>query len=161
MPKKVKLKDVTADNWEQVVDLEVSDDQEDFVADNAYSLAESKFDPHVRPRAIYASKRVVGFLMYETLAGDGKPHDYSIYRLMIDKRHQGKGYGRQALERAIEEIQEDKKLRRITICYVPGNPVSKAFYGSLGFREVGLDEDGEMVAELVGLEKSDVKPRRK
>ena len=83
MAKKVRLRDVTADNWEEVVDLEVSDEQEDFVADNAYSLAESKFDPYVKPRAIYAGKRVVGFLMYESLESDGRPHDYSIYRLMI------------------------------------------------------------------------------
>ena len=148
MAKKVRLRDVTADNWEEVVDLEVSDEQEDFVADNAYSLAESKFDPYVKPRAIYAGKRVVGFLMYESLESDGRPHDYSIYRLMIDKRQQGKGYGRAALELAIDEIRQDRHVNRITISYVPGNPVSKRFYGSLGFQEVGLDEDGEMIAEL-------------
>lgn len=148
MAKKVRLRDVTADNWEEVVDLEVSDEQEDFVADNAYSLAESKFDPYVKPRAIYAGKRVVGFLMYELLESDGRPHDYSIYRLMIDKRQQGKGYGRAALELAIDEIRQDRHVNRITISYVPGNPVSKRFYGSLGFQEVGLDEDGEMIAEL-------------
>src|SRR5829696_5393351 len=60
----VKLKDVTADNWEAVVDLELSAEQEDLVASNVYSLAESKFDPDARPRAVYAGRRVVGFLMY-------------------------------------------------------------------------------------------------
>jgi diamine N-acetyltransferase len=110
MAKKVRLRDVTADNWEEVVDLEVSDEQEDFVADNAYSLAESKFDPYVKPRAIYAGKHVVGFLMYESLESDGKPHDYSIYRLMVDKRHQGRGYGRAALELAIDEIKQDRHV---------------------------------------------------
>ncbi len=149
MPRKVSLREVTADNWEAVVDLELSDEQKEFVADNAYSLAESKFDQFVKPRAIYAGKRVVGFLMYETLEGEGKPHDYSIYRLMIDKHHQGKGYGRVALEQAIDEIKKDAHVKRITICYMPGNPVSQRFYGSLGFREVGLDEDGEMIAEMV------------
>ena len=107
MPKKVRLRDVTADNWEEVVDLKVSKDQKGFVASNAYSIAESKFDPYVKPRAIYAGKRAVGFLMYETLHYEGKPHDYSIYRLMIDKRQQGKGYGRRALEQAIDEIKQD------------------------------------------------------
>src|SRR5262245_45069621 len=90
MPKKVRLRDVTADNWEEVVDLKVSKEQKGFVASNAYSLAESKFDPYVRPRAIYAGERVVGFLMYETLESEDRPHEYSIYRLMIDKRQQGK-----------------------------------------------------------------------
>ena len=65
MRKRVKLADVTAGNWEAVVDLELDEAQEDLVASNAYSLAESKFDGHARPRAVYAGKRVVGFLMYE------------------------------------------------------------------------------------------------
>jgi diamine N-acetyltransferase len=86
--------------------------------------------------------------VYESLESDGRPHDYSIYRLMVDKRQQGKGYGRAALELAIDEIRQDRHVNRITISYVPGNPVSKRFYGSLGFQEVGLDEDGEMIAEL-------------
>ena len=53
-----------------------------------------------------------------------------------------------ALEQAIEEIKQDRHVNRITICYVPENPVTKRLYGSLGFEEVGLDEDGEMIAEL-------------
>ena len=30
-----------------------------------YSLAEARFDPDARPRAIYAGERIVGFLMYD------------------------------------------------------------------------------------------------
>jgi GNAT superfamily N-acetyltransferase len=97
MAKEVRLKDVTAANWEAVVGLELTDDQEDMVASNAYSLAESKFTPLARPRAVYAGKSVVGFLMYEPLADEGKPQEVSIYRFMIDRKHQGKGYGRAAL----------------------------------------------------------------
>ena len=148
MPEKVSLRDVTADNWQKVVDLEVLDEQEDYVADNAYSLAESKFDPFVRPRAIYAGKRVVGFLIYEHLKSIGKPQEYSIYRFMIDKSEQGKGYGRMAIAQAIEEIKQDPRAKKVSVCYVPTNPVTKRLYAGLGFREVGLDEDGEMIAEL-------------
>lgn len=148
MGKEVKLKHVTADNWEAVVDLELHDEQEDFVAENAYSLAESKFNPFARPRAIYAGKRIVGFLMYESLEAEGKPHEVSIYRFMIDKRHQGKGYGRAALARALDEIRRNSRIRKISICYVPNNPVAKQFYESFGFAEVGRDEDGEMIAEM-------------
>ena len=77
----------------------------------------------------------------------GKGKEYSIYRFMIDKHHQRKGYGRAAIERAIAEIEKDARAKRITVCYVPDNPVTKGFYESLGFEEVGLDEDGEMIAE--------------
>jgi diamine N-acetyltransferase len=148
MAKEVRLKDVTAANWEAVVDLELSDDQLDLVASNAYSIAESKFTPLARPRAVYAGKSVVGFLMYEPLADEGKPHEASIYRFMIDRKHQGKGYGRAALAQAIDEIRAISGIRKITICYMADNAVAKRFYGSLGFVETGRDRDGEITAAM-------------
>jgi diamine N-acetyltransferase len=144
----VRLAEVTAANWEAVADLELDADQEDLVASNVYSLAESKFDPDACPRAVYAGKRVVGFLMYDVSRGKGKSHKASIYRFMIDRRHQGKGYGRAALAQALDEIRQIPRIKKVSIAYMPDNPVAKPFYASFGFVEVGLDEDGEMIAEL-------------
>lgn len=140
---------MTAENWEEVAELEVHKHQEEFLEDNAWSIAESKFNSHAVPRAIYAGKNPVGFIMWESLAGEGAPHDYFIYRFMIDKDNQGKGYGRLAMELALEEIRKDRRLGRISICYVPENAGARDFYASFGFREVGLDDDGEMIAEIV------------
>jgi diamine N-acetyltransferase len=139
----VKLKDVTAKNWRAIARLELAPDQEDLVADNLYSIAESKFDPDARPRAVYAGDQPVGFLMY-----DASDDEALIYRFMIDRRHQGKGYGRAALRLALDEIRALPHVRKVSISYMPDNPVTKAFYASLGFKETGLDEDGEMLAEL-------------
>ena len=146
--KPVKLKDVTQHNWEEVVELEVTDEQEDFLADNAYSLAESKFNRYCYPRAIYLGKEVVGFLMYESMESEGKPCEYSICRFMVDEDHQGKGIGTQALQLLLDEIKSYPNCRRITIDYVPENTKAKAFYARFGFKEIGINEDGEMVAEI-------------
>jgi diamine N-acetyltransferase len=51
MSNKVKLKKVTADNWEAVVELELGAGQEDLVASNLYSVAQAQFDPDARARA--------------------------------------------------------------------------------------------------------------
>ena len=146
--KPVHLEEVTADNWEEVVDLELADDQEDLVADNAYSLAESKFNPSAVPKAIYAGKKLIGFVMYEPMIDDDRPHDYLIYRFMIDESLQGKGYGRAALNAIIDEIRRDPECQRIVISYMPENKTARKFYASLGFKEVGKDDDGEIIAEL-------------
>lgn len=146
--KPIHLEDVTADNWEEVVDLELADDQEDLVADNAYSLAESKFNPNAVTRAIYAGKKLIGFAMYEPMIDDDRPHDYLIYRFMIDESQQGKGYGRASLMAIIEEIRRDPACQRIVISYMPENKTARKFYASLGFVEVGRDEDDEIIAEL-------------
>ena len=139
----VKLKDVTEDNWRAVIALKLAPEQEDLVASNLYSIAESRFDPDARPRAVYAGKRVVGFLMY-----DVQSRKASIYRFMIDRKHQGKGYGRAALTKALDEIRAIPKIRTVSIRYMPDNPVAKPFYASFGFVEAGKDEDGEIIAEL-------------
>lgn len=145
MARIVKLKPVTRRNWEAVADLTLTPGQRGLVASNIYSLAESKFDPRAQPRAIYAGKRVVGFLMYDVARGGKKA---LIYRFMIDRACQGKGYGRAALAEAIKEIAKISAVTKISICYMAGNRAAKAFYAGFGFRETGRDADGEVIAEL-------------
>jgi len=146
MSDEVRLEEVTARNWRAVARLKLLPEQEDLVASNLYSIAQSKFDPDSRPRAVYAGNQIVGFIMYDV---DEKTREASIYRFMIDREHQGKGYGRAALARALDEIRADRAVRKISIGYMPENPVAKPFYASFGFVEVGKDEDGEIVAELI------------
>ena len=144
----VRLKDVTEDNWYDVIALRLDAGQEDLVASNLYSIAESKFDPDARPRAVYAGKRVVGFLMYDVQRKRDGSHRATIYRFMIDRKYQDKGYGRAALSRALDEIKAIPRMKTVSIGYMPDNPVAKPFYASFGFVEVGRDEDGEVIAEL-------------
>jgi len=148
MCENVELKDVTVANRQAVAGLELAPDQEDLVATNAESLEEARSDPDARPRAIYAGKRVVGFLMYDAGRPSDDPREALIYRFMIDRRYQGGGYGRAALGKAIAEIRGVPGVRKVFISYMPDNPVAKRFYASFGFKEVGTDEDGEMIAEL-------------
>ena len=145
MSDEVKLEDVTARNWHAVARLKLAPEQADLVASNLYSIAQSKFDPDARPRAVYAGKTLVGFLMYDV---DERSGEASIYRFMIDRKHQGRGYGRAALACALRELKDDPAVRKVSIGYMPENAVAKPFYASFGFVEVGKDEDGEIIAEL-------------
>jgi diamine N-acetyltransferase len=150
----ITLRDVTGENFADVINLQLPEHQQDMLASNAYSIAESKFDPYARPRAIYDGAELVGFLMYWSLedegedAADRRPNEYSICRFMVDHRHQGRGVGRRALQLALEEIRQNQALECIYICYHPSNPIAKDFYASFGFVETGIDEDHEMIAEI-------------
>jgi len=148
MSDEVRLENVTARNWRAVARLKLAPEQKDLVASNLYSIAQSKFDPNARPRAIYAGKELVGFLMYDVWEAKDKAREASIYRFMIDRKHQGKGYGRAALAQALDEIRATPGVKKVSIGYMPDNPVAKPFYASFGFVEVGTDEDGEINAEL-------------
>jgi diamine N-acetyltransferase len=148
MREDIELRDVTAANWQAVVSLELDPEQQDLVASNADSLEEAQSDPGARPRVIYAGERIVGFLMYDAGRPRDNPREALIYRFMIDRTYQGEGYGRAALNKALDEIRAVPGVKKIFISYMPDNPVAKPFYASFGFQEVGTDEDGEMIAEL-------------
>lgn len=144
----VSLRPVTKHNFADVIDLPLLAHQVDYLASNAYSIAEASFYPHYRTRAIYSDDTLIGFLMYVSLAEEGDPGEFALYRFMVDHRQQGKGYGRRALELALQEIAAHGDVKCVWICYWPNNPAAKKFYASLGFVETELDENGEMYAKI-------------
>lgn len=148
MSAQISLAVIDQSNWEDIVDLQLEESQETYVSSNAYSLAEAAYSKECVPRAIFAGATPVGFVMYASMQSLGLAGEYMICRLMIDKNHQKKGYGRQALGKTIAQISALPESRKIKICYKPDNPVAKDFYASFGFVETGLDEDGEMIAEM-------------
>ncbi|MER9299781.1 GNAT family N-acetyltransferase [Mesorhizobium sp. M0621] len=142
----IRLVAVTEANRALVAALELAPEQMDFVASNADSLEEAETDEDARPRVIMAGDRIVGFLMYEAPRDDDEAR---IYRFMIDRASQGRDYGKAALREVLDEIQGLGHVSRVSICYEPENDAARNLYRSAGFVEEGLDEDGEMIADLV------------
>ncbi|MBB3220520.1 GNAT family N-acetyltransferase [Pseudoduganella umbonata] len=143
----VTLEPITRKNVEAVMNLELPPHQAQFVATNAFSIAQASYFPSLRPMAIHHDGNLAGFLLYSINTND-EPGCYGIFRLMVDPKFQGRGVGRRAMELLLRELRAQPDLRRITICYMPSNEVGKRFYASLGFVETGLDDDGEMIAEI-------------
>ncbi|WP_258089511.1 GNAT family N-acetyltransferase [Serratia liquefaciens] len=140
----ITLSKITRDNYEEVCELEVAKDQEEYVAENTWSLVQASFNPSYETRAICLEGKPVGFFMWVP-EPDGAQ---SIWRFMVDRQYQNKGIGRRALEIALEEIKA-VGLKRILILYDPKNAVARDFYSSFGFVEIGMDEDiDEMLAEI-------------
>ncbi|TPL86072.1 GNAT family N-acetyltransferase [Mesorhizobium sp. B2-3-12] len=137
---------VTKANRALVTALRLAPEQVDFVAGNADSLREARSDPDARPRAVMAGDQIVGFLMYDAPKDDDEAR---IYRFMIDRAWQGRGYGKAALRAVLEEIQGLGHVRHVSICYETRNEAARQLYRGAGFVEEGLDEDGEMIADLI------------
>ncbi|MBU2893710.1 GNAT family N-acetyltransferase [Colwellia sp. D2M02] len=143
----VSLHQITKENYEEVCELDVTKEQQDYVACNMWSLVESQFNEGYETRAIYADAEPVGFFMWV----EESKSKTSIWRFMIDKVHQQKSIGRTALNLALAEIKKSVNLQEIEICYNPNNPVAKEFYSSFGFSEVGMDEDNEDMLAVITL----------
>ena len=142
----LQLKTITKDNWIKAISLKVREDQVKFVATNAVSLAQLNFLEDFHAKGIYFGEEMVGFTLYGL---DEDDHEYWIYRMMIDQKHQGKGYGKEAVWLVIEDIQKMKEPRHqtITLSYEPDNEHAKRIYEKMGFQEIdGLVIEGEQVA---------------
>ena len=141
----ISLQSIDQSNYEPVCDLDVAEDQQDYVACNMWSLVEAQFNQGYTCRAIYLADLPVGFFMWV----QESPIKVSIWRFMVDKTYQYQGIGRKALSLAISEVKSNPDVKEIEICYNPLNPVAKDFYASFGFKEIGMDEDGEDMLAVI------------
>ena len=143
----MELREITGDHYQQVLNLSTGAGQEEFVAQNVRSMAQAwVFRDRARPYALYEGEEPVGFIMF-----DWRPEKKTaeIWRFMIDYRFQGKGYGRRAMELALEKIRRAGVFDRVQLYYVPGNEKARALYRNLGFGETGNTLDGEIQMELI------------
>jgi diamine N-acetyltransferase len=141
----VSLKKIDRNNWKECIALQVNDDQKTFVVANAFSLAEASFYPSYHALAVYSEKTMVGFTMYGRDPDDGL---YCITRMMIDKKFQGKGYGKATLLEIIKRLKRKNDCRAIYISHMPENRIAGALYHSLGFQDTGEKKKGDIVKRL-------------
>jgi diamine N-acetyltransferase len=142
----VQLEPITEDNVRAVCKLEVAPAQQQFVAPNAWSLAEAYAnDEGAWPRAIVHDGQVVGFLMLEIDLDDEDGRPFWLWRLMVGPDHQRKGIATAALFVAFEEVRS-RGGTEIYTSWVPGEASPEPFYLRLGFEPTGEVDDGEVVA---------------
>jgi diamine N-acetyltransferase len=142
----VSLREITRDTVDVILNLAVHRDQERFVANNAKSIAQAHFTPNAWFRAVYADETPVGFVM---LYIDVPTDEYYIWRFMIDVRHQGKGYGEQAMKLLVRHIQDTyPAAKAVTLSYVPAEGSPEHFYKKFGFENTGEVDEGENIMRL-------------
>ena len=141
----VSLRDITKENWKKCCQLKVEKEQENFVATNAWSLAQSKFQPECIPLAIYHDEDMVGFLMYCIDADDG---EYWVYPLMIDRQHQRRGYAFEAMKFLLNIITADKSHNKVYIDCRHDNLGAQILYEKLGFKRTDEFDDQDVYMRL-------------
>ncbi len=128
----VELRKLTHDNFEECINLTVSDAQTGFVKSNLFSLAQAQVDNEVTPLAIYAGDTMVGFLMYGVDDEDGR---YWLLRLMIDQHHQGQGYATQALELLIQRLRTQFSCPALYLSFSDENTRALKLFPRLGWQK--------------------------
>ena len=162
----IKPIDILSEEMPTCIALEVHPEQRNYVADNATSLAQA-YDENKNhaetgegaiavPYAVYENDQMVGFAMYgyffpyidEEDAYDNHNPVYFFWRLFIDKNHQRRGIGKEAV-RQVMDIIKQKPQGDAPYCYTsyaPDNIGSKTTFANYGFEEDGRVIGGETVA---------------
>jgi diamine N-acetyltransferase len=149
----VSLREITEQNREAVVALRVAASQEGYVSTVADSLEEARDTPEGNPwcRGVYVDDEPVGFVMLSWNVTPNPPRiigPWFLWKLLIDERHQGRGYGREAVK-LVAEIAREHGASELLTSYVVGDRSPEPFYRQIGFVPTGeQDENGEIVLAL-------------
>lgn len=146
----IQLRPIDSDNIADVVRIRVSEAQEQFVAPVVNSLAEAYVNQATAwPRAVFSDDTAVAFVMGSFDPG-AEPDFFrcGIWRLNVAADHQGKGFGRFAVESVFDEARR-RGQKRATVLWVPGEGGPEGFWLSMGFKPTGEEFYGQTVAELL------------
>jgi diamine N-acetyltransferase len=149
----VTLREITDENRQAVLALRVEPSQERFVGTVAGALRDARDIPEGKPwyRAIYADEQPVGFLMLSWNVTPEPPRiigPWFLWKLLIDERHQRRGYGRDAVGLVADIVRANGATKLLTSC-VPAEDGPEPFYRRIGFTPTGeLDENGEIILAL-------------
>lgn len=146
----ISLRDITQENWLECIFLTTNKSGnptvcEEFVASNALSIAQSKIQNGWITKAIYNDEQMVGFAMYGFCEEE---NFYEICRIMIDNKHQGKGYGTIALKKIIDELSSVDECKEIFLSFDPENNIGKYLYEKLNFKDTDRKIDDELLYVL-------------
>ena len=132
--------------------LDVNENQQNLVASVAQSFSDALFppeDPNGPPlvwiRGVLRNSQPAGFIMCADQTEQQK--DPWLWRLLVDKSHQGFGVGTFAVTSVIERYRE-LGMQRLLTAWHPSEGNAGDFYKRFGFIETGEKIDEEVVAEF-------------
>ena len=160
----IHLEKLVWDTVDDVLKLRVAKEQKSFVASNSESIIDAYFamteeGKSVFPFGIYDDKKAVGFIMIGHDCAwrdnlDFAKKSYYIWRFMIDRRYQGRGFGREALKLAIDFVRTGPcgASEYCWLSYEPENEAARHLYLSMGFVErPELCREGEEIPAVLAL----------
>jgi diamine N-acetyltransferase len=149
----VTFAEITDANREAILALRVAPEQQRFVGSVRAALADAAEYPQAKPwyRAVYAGDEPVGFVMVSWNVQPQPPQiigPWFLWKLLIDERHQRRGFGPQVVHEIAELVRADGATELLT-SYVPEDGGPAGFYQRLGFVPTGeFDDNGEVIVRL-------------
>jgi diamine N-acetyltransferase len=148
------MREVTQENWRAAMQLGVAPEQQHFVAGVEPVVALALAKAYIRPAGLlwvpyvfFADSDMVGFaeLAYEP----GSLSNYWLFHFFIDRRFQGHGYGKKALQVFLHYIRDQHpNCQTFSLTVHPENHRAQHLYESAGFRPAGKEIEEELLYQL-------------
>lgn len=147
MTKIVDIDHVGFDRNSPILKLDVAEDQQSYVACVPVILGRAYVFRSCRPRmfVICSDNTAVGMALYYDCPEE---QCYEFSQIFIDRRYQGRGYGREAVQLILDDMRQDGTYQKVTVCYVEGNDASRKLFEQFGFVETAHEWD-EITMELL------------
>jgi histidinol dehydrogenase len=138
------VRPVDAGNVDAVLKLQVAAGQRALVASVERSLAQVAYEPAGRALALFDGDEAVGMmLLYDARLDKERPaSQLYVWRLLVDARHQKRGYGRLAVQWIIDEARR-WGVAEVGLSHVMREGHAGGFYEKMGFAYTGEIDDGE------------------
>ena len=145
----LRLVELSAATIVAVNNMSLKPGQEQFLAPIRYGIAATVINPQTSwQRVVLDANEVVGFVSANFDAEAPQEHFKSVlWRINVDADDQGRGVGRFAVEKLIEEARE-RGMDRVNVIYEAGEGGPEVFFQRVGFTPVGETEYGEVIAEI-------------
>lgn len=145
----LRMVELSAATIVAVNNLSLKPGQEQFLAPVSYGIAATVINPKTSwQRVILDGDAVVGFASANFDEEAPEEHFRSVlWRINVDAEGQGKGAGRFAVERLVEEARA-RGFNHVNVIYEAGDDGPEAFFLRVGFTPVGETEYSEVIAEI-------------
>lgn len=131
-------------NWEAVAQLKVQDEQQPFIPENVFSIAQSRFEPGSELFGIRYRGEPVGLIICLMQSGG----ILWISRIMVEGDFQGRGIGKRALQLLLRYEGHRPGVREIRTSVAEANLSALGFFETKGFRPLGDSVGGEVVLKF-------------
>lgn len=137
---------VTAQNYDQIMRLQIKESQKGFIETVQQCLQEAEQLSLWRPVGIYVDQRLIGFAMYGLWEKEGENGRVWMDRFLIDWKQQGKGYASACFPSLMERIKKEYGCGKVYLSVIEQNKTAVHLYQKYGFRFNGeTDIHGEKV----------------
>jgi len=145
----LRLVELSATTIVAVNNLSLKPGQEQYLAPVSYAVAGTVANPATAwQRVVLDDEEVVGFVSANFDLEATQDHFRSVlWRINVDADDQGRGVGRFAVQKLLEEAR-NRGMDHVDVIYEAGEGGPQAFFERVGFTPVGETEYGEVIAEI-------------